>query len=73
MQDGELHILIMLWASDDEPSCSMAGRIILSVAYGIEPNANYIRTVYYAVQGLGLGLSPRALLHDMFPVCEYSL
>ncbi|KAI0781639.1 cytochrome P450 [Irpex lacteus] len=46
----------------------MAGRIILSVAYGIEPNANYIRTVYYAVQGLGLGLSPRALLHDMFPV-----
>ncbi|KAI0086792.1 cytochrome P450 [Irpex rosettiformis] len=45
----------------------MAGRIILNVTYGIEPNPTYIRTVYHSVLGLGLGLSPRALLHDMFP------
>ena len=48
----------------------MAGHIVLGVAYGIEPSGGYLRAVFHAVEALNLGLSPIALLHDMFPICE---
>jgi len=51
----------------------MAGRIILGVAYGLEAQAgdSYMQNVYMAVQGLILGLSPRALLYDWFPLLKW--
>ena len=50
----------------------MAGYIILNATYGVPASKIYIHTVYNATVGLSLGLSPRGLLHDMFPICEWS-
>ncbi|KAJ7617098.1 cytochrome P450 [Roridomyces roridus] len=51
----------------------LAGHTILGVAYGIEPSLKdaYLKNVNMAVEGLRLGLSPRALLYDLLPITQW--
>ncbi|KAJ7133369.1 cytochrome P450 [Mycena epipterygia] len=65
----------LLHAPDDfvQHFREMSGRTILEIAYGIQPQPedSHMKNVFMAIQALNLGLSPRALLYDAFPLVKW--
>lgn len=55
---------------------SMAGAIILAIAFGVEVKSEDDPHVETAERGLGavlLGTMPQAAMYDFFPICMFPL